>query len=560
MASPPKKLKIEANGSRLSKLLINKGTQGMKYTLQCFINQSNLPAQLNDAVNKNTLKSLKYKVISRKQWDLLYPPTGSPNIENFDISLLTVLLRNICGLTAPCSGWDNLPPPSDNSVSANVARIKFYRNKVYGHITTTSLDDNEFELLWQEISKALVGLGIQQTEVDEMKEAPLSPDEANYIEMLRGWYTKEQELIEMAEKTKIIALNTNEKVEENKKVVEGIKNDVARIKEEVIATKADIAGITFHEITSSDVEKLGKCNFNGLIKDLNKKYSQGTRQWLFEKLNAWFNEKYEDASNVMVWIAGPGVGKSVFSAEVCRRYSEKKKLAACHFCKYNRSDYRDPRMLVESLASTMCDTISGFNSKLNEALKRNHSKASIADAFLVLLNNPLHSLKDHEPMLLVIDALDESQVNGKSELLELIAEEFGQLPKWIKIFITSRPELPLQKQLKEMNHMKITTQPRDRNNEEDLQKYLKYQLNSCCSGNSNFFVSDYVLGLLVEKCKGSFLYAYHGQAELKRENIELTSESIKGLVPHGLSCFYKKEFHRVKASLKKISFSTQSSS
>ncbi|XP_046848718.1 uncharacterized protein LOC124442260 [Xenia sp. Carnegie-2017] len=557
MASPRKKRKIEANGSRLSKLLINKGTKALKHSLQYLLKPSNLSATLNDPSTIRKLKSIKFKVISKDQWDLLYPSTASPDIENFDISLLTVLLRNICGLTAPAGGWNNLPSHSDTSVSANIARIKYYRNKVYGHITTTSLDDNEFELLWHEISKALVGLGIQQTEVDEMKEAPLSPDEANYIEMLRGWYTKEQELIEMAEKTKIIALNTNEKVEENKKVVEGIKSDVARIKEEVIATKADIAGIMFHEKTSSDVEKLGKCNFNGLIKDLNKKYSQGTRQWLFEKLNTWFNEKYEDASNVMVWIAGPGVGKSVFSAEVCRRYSEKK-LAACHFCKFNRSDYRDPRMLVESLASTMCDTISGFNSKLNEALKRNHSKASIADAFLVLLNNPLHSLKDHEPMLLVIDALDESQVNGKSELLELIAEEFGQLPKWIKIFITSRPELPLQKHLKEMNHMKITTQPRDRNNEEDLQKYLKYQLNSCCSGNSNFFVSDYVLRLLVEKCKGSFLYAYHGQAELKRENIELTSESIKGLVPHGLSCFYKKEFHRVKTSLKKISFSTQS--
>ncbi|XP_046858137.1 uncharacterized protein LOC124451523 [Xenia sp. Carnegie-2017] len=414
MASPPQKLKIEANGFRLSKLLINKGTQALKITLQFNINfrSSNLSDELNKPSNKSTLESLrKRSVINKEQWNLLYPSTGLPNLENFDISLMTVLLRNICGLTAPNGGWDNLPFSSDTSISANIARIKFYRNKVYGHITTTSVDDSEFEYLWQEISKALVGLGIQQTEIDEAKKAPLSPDEANHIEILKNWYA------------------------------------------------------------GADVKKLGKCNFNGLIKDLNKKYLEGTRQWLFEELDTWFNNRSEDASNVMILIAGPGVGKSVFAAEVCRQYSAKNKLAACHFCRYNRSDERNPRMLIESLASSMCDTISNFKSKLSEELLRNHSYKSVADAFRVLLNNPLHLLEDHEPMLLVIDALDESQVDGKSELLELIAEEFDRLPKWIKIFITSRPELPVQKKLKDMNPVEITTRPRDKTTKRPAQVF-----------------------------------------------------------------------------------------
>ncbi|XP_046857878.1 uncharacterized protein LOC124451301 [Xenia sp. Carnegie-2017] len=522
MASPPQKLKFEANGSRLSKLLINKGTQALKITLQIIINlqSSNLKDKLNDPSTKSKLTPLKFKVISKEQWNLLYPSTGSPDIENFDISLLTVLLRNICGLTAPHSGWNNLPSSSDTSISANIARIKFYRNEVYGHIAKTSVDDSEFEYLWQEISKALVGLGIQQTEIDEAKKAPLSPDEANHIEILKNWYEKEKQLIDVAEETK-------EVVKELKKEFEFIKN------------KFDVAG--------ADVKKLGKCNFNGLIKDLNKKYFEGTRQWLFEKLDTWFNDKSEDASNVMILIAGPGVGKSVFAAEVCRRYSGKKKLAACHFCRYNRSDYRNPRVLIESLASAMCDTISDFKSKLNEELQRNHSKQSITDKFLVLLYNPLHSLEDYEPMLLVIDALDESQVDGKSELLELIVEEFDRLPKWIKIFITSRPELPVQKELKDMNPVEITTRPRDENNEEDLHKYLRHQMNDQVQKNR------YLLQSLVKKCEGSFLYAYHAQLSLKKEEIELTDEKIEQLVPSGLSGVYTKQFERVKELLTKKS-------
>ncbi|XP_046862691.1 uncharacterized protein LOC124456247 [Xenia sp. Carnegie-2017] len=530
MASPPTKLKFEINGSRLSKLLINKGTQALKTTLQFMISfrSSNLSDELNKPSNKSKLESLrKRSVINKEQWNLLYPPTGLPDLENFDISLMTVLLRNICCLTAPHGGWDNLPFSSDTSVSANIARIKFYRNKVYGHITTTSVDDSEFEHLWQEISKALVGLGIQQTEIDELKEARLSPDEANYIEMLKNWCT-------VAKKTK--------------EDVEDIKNDVEEIKE-IVSTKAEVFGVRemLQDKTYSDVEKLGKCNFNFLIKDLNKKYLEGTRQWLFEKLDIWFNDRSEDSSNVMILIAGPGVGKSVFAAEVCRRYSEKKKLAACHFCRYNRSDERNPRILIESLASNMCDTISDFKSKLNEELQRNNSYKSVTDAFLVLLNNPLHSLKDQKPMLLVIDALDESQVDGKSELLELIADEFDRLPKWIKIFITSRPELPVRKELKVMNPVEITTRPRDENNEKDLQKYLRHQLNNRVQED------PHVLQSLVKRCEGSFFYAYYAQLSLKKENTELTHKNIQQLFPSVLSGVYTKQFKRVKELLTKKS-------
>ncbi|XP_046858506.1 uncharacterized protein LOC124451950 [Xenia sp. Carnegie-2017] len=547
MVSPPNKLKIEENGSRLSKLLINKGTQALKTTLQSLLKSSSLAGKLKDPSTKKTLTSLKFKVIKNEQWDLLYPSIGDPDIENFDITLLTVLLRNICNLKSPTGGWNKLPSSSDTSISANIARIKFYRNKVYSHITTTSVDDSEFEYLWNEISKALVGLGIHQTEIDVLKEDPLSPNEANYIEMLKEWYEEDRQLIKVVEKTIKDVKVIKSEVEEIKESM-STKNDVEEIKQEM-ATKTDVTRVReiIQDKICSDANKLAKFKFNGLIKDLIKKYLEGTRQWLFEKLDTWFNDRSEDASNVMILIAGPSVGKSVFAAEVCRRYSEKKKLAACHFCRYNRSDYRDPRKLIESLASSMCDTISNFKSKLNEELQRNNSKESIIDKFFVLLNNPLHSLEGHEPMLLVIDALDESQVDGKSELLELIVEEFDRLPKWNKIFITSRPELPVQKELKDMNPVEIKTRPRDENSEEDLHKYLRHQLNDRVQKNR------YLLQSLVKKCEGSFLYAYHAQLSLKKEEIELTYENIQQLVSSGLSGVYTKQFKRVKELLTKKS-------
>ncbi|XP_046857836.1 uncharacterized protein LOC124451255 [Xenia sp. Carnegie-2017] len=253
MASPPQNLKFEANGSRLSKLLINKGKQALTHTLQSLLKPSSLAGKLKDPSTKKKLTSLKFKVIKNEQWDLLYPSIDDPDIEKFDITLLTVLLRNICGLKAPTTGWDKLPSSSDTSVSANIARIKFYRNKVYGHITTTSVNDNE------------------------LKKAPLTTDETNYIEMLKEWYKKEEQFLDVTEKIK-------EDVKVIKRNVVGIKQEMAikvtNLNEDVKKTKADVEGVKkmLQNKKYSDVEKLGKCNFNPLIKDLNKKYLQGTRQ------------------------------------------------------------------------------------------------------------------------------------------------------------------------------------------------------------------------------------------------------------------------------------------
>ena len=502
MASPSTMLNDQANGARLSRLLVDKGTQVLRKKFDSIHPPSNLAAVLN--VNKPKLTALRHRVINASQWKLLYPTSSLPDSQNFDVTLLTILLRNICGLSSPASGWDALPPTSDTSDSANIARIKYYRNKAHAHITKTELSDSEFENLWQEISKALIGLGIPNSELEELKEAPLSPEESLYIQQLEDCVQRDAELV-------VAVKQIQQTLEQQSRASESV----------------------------SEVNKLCKCNFSGTIKSLSKKFLPGTRQWLFDKLSTWFDDENSD-STVMILTAGPGVGKSVFAAEVCRKYSELGKLAAAHFCEYKKSDYRNPRKVIESLASIMCDNLTGFKAKLDDQLQRNHSRETISDAFRVLLNDPLHALEEREPMLLVIDALDESEIGGKSEFLELIWEEFTNLPQWMKILITSRPELRVQEELHHLNHVHIT--PFGVNNEEDLLRYLQHSLSSICG-------EDTVLKSLVWKCQGSFLYAHHAQIELKKHGKQLTTENISEVVPQGISGFYKKQFDHLQKQL-----------
>ena len=133
MASAPTLLapssKETTNYARLCRLLVDGGTKALRYTFDKFHSPANLFNVLKaGSLEHSTLQSLKRKrIINATQWGKLYPsPPSSVTTEDFDITLLMVLLRNICGLAAPGIGWDSVPSGSDTSIEANIARVKYY--------------------------------------------------------------------------------------------------------------------------------------------------------------------------------------------------------------------------------------------------------------------------------------------------------------------------------------------------------------------------------------------------------------------------------------------------
>ena len=115
--------------------------------------------------------------------------------QNFDITLLAILLRNICGLSPPAKGWNSMPPTGDTSKFADIVKIKIFRNVVYGHMASTQLDDATFEKLWQDISQPLTRLGIPQKDIDGRKVDPLNPEEESYIEKLKEWKERDDDIL-----------------------------------------------------------------------------------------------------------------------------------------------------------------------------------------------------------------------------------------------------------------------------------------------------------------------------------------------------------------------------
>ena len=198
--------KETTNYARLCRLLVNVSAHILRETFDRRRPTGDLHTFLSSRPVHAVLQSLRKKsILSPLQWEKLYPAIKSAvSSKNFDITLLMVLLRNICGLVRPATGWDTLPPATDTTLEADIVRNKCYRNTVYGHASQASVDDATFNQYWQDIQDALVRLGGAgyQSAIDDLKKECMDPDfEEHYKELLKQWVVDEVSIKERLDET-----------------------------------------------------------------------------------------------------------------------------------------------------------------------------------------------------------------------------------------------------------------------------------------------------------------------------------------------------------------------
>ena len=199
----------KANFQRLTRLLMRGGLALLREVFDAIHPPANLPVVLGNPTIKSKLQTLRRKrVLTHPEWECLYNSSG-PGMHgksvDFDISLLCKLLRLICGLAPPITGWDNLPNSTDHSLGADLVRIRIYRNTIYGHNHSMEITKADFEKLWKEISEALLRIAssISSAKRDECKKAiekffhePLTPYAKECVHELRQWYLMDIDTIE----------------------------------------------------------------------------------------------------------------------------------------------------------------------------------------------------------------------------------------------------------------------------------------------------------------------------------------------------------------------------
>ena len=558
---------------------------------------------------------LRRRVLNKHQWDKLFPSGGGlPDSNTFDITLLFLLLTNICGLSPPLTGWHTKPSPGDNSLEANLARVKFFRNELYGHVTSSGVDATSFSSFWHEISTTLHSLGLHQAEIDRLKAE--QGGEQDYLDALIEWTDSEEDmkgqlkeirkfqtkteetiaqvfqmqlkLVETQSKTQEVAEDvlrmelkgqkilhdskskldevgqlanathqaTNEahqesilRLEEVCKSQSKTNQAVEEIRKSIQEVKQEVKSITKKKNEQADkvLKTLVMSEFKGDIEFHANKFQEGTREWIFKSIEDWLDDR-ASPHRVMVISGNPGMGKTVISAVVSQRMQRVGRLSGSHFCQHNNSRYRDPRLMLQSLACHLSQAMPSYKDTLVEQLSRNLGKdlnnMGVEELFALLFKEPLSTVQDPgRNTLIVIDGLDESEYQGRNELLHVISNHFSMLPVWIRILITTRPERSITEALRHLEPIELKQKREENLN--DIQTLFENQLSNKIGEEHK----DILLKELVKKSEGLFIYAYFIVDFIQNNISTLTPDQLESVLPSGISSVYLSYFKRLENEL-----------
>ena len=99
--------------------------------------------------------------LGKEQLQKLKDAAKQGNYLKFDVTLLYLLIRNLSlpslplprvNVTTPSNGWGKLPSsPSHVTMGDDIERVRDFRNRVYGHADSTSIQDPVFQGYWNTV-------------------------------------------------------------------------------------------------------------------------------------------------------------------------------------------------------------------------------------------------------------------------------------------------------------------------------------------------------------------------------------------------------------------------
>lgn len=158
----------------------------------------------------------------------------------------------------------------------------------------------------------------------------------------------------------------------------------------------------------------------------------------------WVNNP---ASERMLVLFGPrGTGKSAIAHEIARRFDNIHRLTSSFFFVQKEYSKTDAFHLFTNLAHDLADHYPLFKTMLGKVIQDDTSlrrgTRDYSTLFRRLILEPLKGLHVVVPILVVIDALDESgDSTGEDGLHIFLAKNLSELPSNFRVLITSRPEL-----------------------------------------------------------------------------------------------------------------------
>ncbi len=155
----------------------------------------------------------------------------------------------------------------------------------------------------------------------------------------------------------------------------------------------------------------------------------------------WVNDPVSE--RCLVLFGQAGTGKSSIAHEIAHRFDTMHRLTSSFI--FLRKEQSRPYHLFTTLARDLSDRYPSFKTALGRVVKDNSSlrvgTRDYATLFRSIILEPLKNLHIVGPILVVIDALNESgDASGRAGLHTFLAKNLIKLPSNFRVLITSRPE------------------------------------------------------------------------------------------------------------------------
>jgi len=245
-----------------------------------------------------------------------------------------------------------------------------------------------------------------------------------------------------------------------------------------------------------------------------------TRVQLRQQITEWYENP---RSPCIFWLNGmAGTGKSTISRTVACELADKGKLAASFFFSRGRGDISHAGMFFTTFATQLAEHLPELRPLISKAIDDHPdiNRRRLCDQWKLLIYGPLENAPTEnaptqsKQIVVVIDALDECE--GKDDMkliLQLLAEAKNLQTIRLRVFVTSRPEIPILLGFREMpgeTHQDFVLHdipPPTINH--DISVFFQQKLSVVKKehGLSTPWPNEPTIQLLVERAAGLFIYA-----------------------------------------------------
>jgi hypothetical protein len=184
----------------------------------------------------------------------------------------------------------------------------------------------------------------------------------------------------------------------------------------------------------------------------------GTRKALLKEITDWvasISRQGDALHDNMYWIYGlPGIGKTSLAHSICANLHEHEQLAGAFFCRRDDPNLSDPRNILPTLIHQLSTILPPFRSIVAERLRKDPhvTRESMRHTLFLDLIRKLPPLP--KTLVFVIDALDEcGSIQSRPDILQTLTGNPALAP-WLKVIITSRPEVDIQHFFHGPTHLK----------------------------------------------------------------------------------------------------------